>query len=209
MLSPTSQTAWDRQSRSSSPPSLSLFIYLSQLSSMLSPTLIYLLPFLSHSLNLSAHSLALRHLQFFLPFFFIWISQSRTFPLLFIIHQLINPSFFITFLPHGWKWKWFSTKMYRAVSPSCFFTQRCIFDTILKIQRGKRVSKTKQKNKPEARIKVRPITDGVLLFQKYYPYTSAARGRLIGCQKQTIPVKISYSKNSKHLSVCLKCQVCW
>lgn len=119
MLSPTSQTAWDRQSRSSFPPSLSLFIYLSQLSSMLSATLIYLLLFLSHSLNLSAHSLALRHLQFFSPFF-IWISQSCAFPLLFIIHQLISPSFFITFLPQEWKWKWFSSKIIELQLPLLF-----------------------------------------------------------------------------------------
>ena len=51
-----------------------------------------------------------------------------------------------------------------------------------------------KKNKPEARIKVQPITDGVLLFQKYYPYTSAARGRLIGCQKQPFRFKSHTAK---------------
>lgn len=102
MLSPTSQTAVDGQSRSSFPLSLSLFIYLSQvpscshwgLSISCPPSTRWLSPSLGpFTLTLSSYV------------FFIWIFQSFTFPFLFIIQHLIRQPFFITFFPPIWKWK--------------------------------------------------------------------------------------------------------
>lgn len=131
MLSPTSQTARDRQSRSPFPRSLALFIYLSHISSLtdyhLSAGLFS--PRLSQSLRpIRSHSVILSFSEFF---FYLNLSAPAHFASCFIIHQLNNLSFFIPFLQPKWKLKFFLyiylIKMIDLFSSTLYFFSHFFF----------------------------------------------------------------------------------
>lgn len=163
---------------------------------MLSLTLIYLQLFFPDSLNLLAHSLSLCHPQFL--YFFIWIfSPSHS-------HPVHNSSPDLVFLYHIYSPEmemeivifYLYNQNYWTVSPS--FALHCIFFSQLSNKMGNREENwgEQNKNKLQGCIKIQPITDRMLLFQKYYPYTVnyVACGRFTGWQKQLFHLKSHTAK---------------
>lgn len=161
MLSPTSQTAVDWQSRSSFPLSLSLFIYLSQLPSMLSLKLIYLLLF---SWPIHSHPVILS----FSIFFYLNLSVLHISPPVHnsspdqatFLYHFPSPNMEMEIVIFVYTIKIIEPYLPLFLCIVSFFSQ-------LSNMMGNREENwaEQNKNKLQGCIKIQPITDRVLLFQ--------------------------------------------